>query len=253
MAIIKTILSLFKKHEPKHAALNDDDPDDLTAEQHDELVNIGELYEQTKHDAREYQPELIPIRKEYSRQSTYQISFHFIPPQQNYKNVRSWIEFNHANDSRPWQRWQDLRVECFKACNHVCQSCKQIFTDKTLELHELWSFDEQDAEQKLVSLIPLCSDCHAIAHISRHKRDTGKTSELLEKYCTYNDVSEDQAWDDYKFAEQERERRSRVKYKLNLSLLRKYGFEIDDLFDCHGVTFNQYIDEFFKKSKDAHE
>ncbi|MBB2932463.1 HNH endonuclease [Paraburkholderia silvatlantica] len=235
------------------------------------------FHQKTKNDAKKYNPALIPLNAEYERQKKYRIVFHFIPKLQNYKNVRSYIQFSYGH----WQKWQDLRLKYFRKNNHTCQSCRKKFEVKELELRELWSFDEQEREQKLEALIPLCHDCHAIAHISRAFAEVkitenliakfkGKSDglqklneslliskqrqdELFERYTLYNRTTIEQAQKDLKFAYAEAERRKEIKYQLDLSLLKQDGFDTDGLFDCHSDAFNAFIEKDFKQSSEAQE
>ncbi|VBG26947.1 Uncharacterised protein [Burkholderia pseudomallei] len=292
MGIITTIKNLFSSH-PEPAK-----PTPKVSPQAHEKYSLNEDYEyledtnndiiraynevkyfhqQTKNDAKKYNPALISVNSEYERQKKYKIVFHFIPKSQNFKNVRSYIQFKYGH----WQKWQDLRLIHFKKHNHTCQACRKQFEVKELELHELWSFDEQDREQKLEALTPLCHDCHAIAHISRAFAEVkiseslitkfkGKADaleklnqslaisrerqeDLFERYTLYNRVSPDQARKDLKFAYAEAERRKDVKYQLDLSLLKQDDFEIDGLFDCHSDEFNAFIEKDFKQSSEAQE
>lgn len=244
MSIITTIKRLFKNGQKP---LPDDvfeDTNDIDAEREHEENLTKYFYNKTKDDARRYDPVLIPIRKEYSRQKAYRIKFHFIPKEQNNKNVRSYIQytFNH------WQKWQDIRLHYFKKYNNVCQSCRNTFDDKSLHLRELWAFNEHEKIQKLIALIPLCAECHSIAHINRHKKDVEKTIALIEKYASYNDIDEDQAYKDLDFAESERTRRKGIKYNLDLSLLDDF-LALKEPFDCHTDKFNGWLEVNFKESE----
>lgn len=102
MGIITTIKHLFKN---SRNPLPDDvfeDTNDIDAEREHEENLTKYFYNKTKEDAQRYDPALIPIRKEYSRQKPYRIKFHFIPKEQNNKNVRSYIQytFNHWQNGR---------------------------------------------------------------------------------------------------------------------------------------------------------
>ncbi len=194
------------------------------------------FYEQTKEDVAKYAPSNITIQKEKSRQKEYRIQFHFIPQHQNNKNVRSYIEYKNGN----WHKWQEIRLHYFKKHNYICQSCQSKFDDKSLQLHELWSFNDTDKIQSLISLIPLCAECHSIAHANRHKKDALKVMALVDKYAQYNSIEEDQAYKDLDHAEIERKRRQSMKYSLDMSLLSNF-LDIQEPFDCHSDAFEQWL------------
>lgn len=251
MGIITTIKNIFSRKESY-------DDDDFQEEKEIEENLVLSIYEQTK-DNEKYNTKTMLLKKElekvdlvYESQKNYKISFHFIPEQQNYKNVRSYIEYTFGH----WQKWQDLRVLFFTETGNKCQCCSKLFSDKVIgELHEFWTYDELKSIQKLDKLIPLCNECHSIAHISRYKSDIVKSEKLLSLYTRYNNIEdEDKVYDDLEFANKERKRRtdSKVNYLLDLSLLKKYGFEINSNFDCHSTKFNNFIEEF-KKSKSSDE
>ncbi|VVE12020.1 hypothetical protein [Pandoraea sputorum] len=245
MGIITTITSLFKsKPQNRQKPLPDTVFDDIDDENREREKWAKYFYEQTKKDAAKYDPALISIRKEYSRQKSYAIRFHFIPREQNNKNVRSYIEYKYKH----WQKWQDIRLHYFNKYNHTCQSCKNTFDTKKLNLHELWAFNESEKIQKLIALIPLCEECHSIAHINRHKKDFPKVVALISKYCLYNKVDEDKAYSDFDFAEKERKRRQGIKYNLDMSLLCEF-LDTKVLFDCHTDEFNVWLEENFKDNE----
>ncbi|MGU2444648.1 hypothetical protein ACTXHA_29965 [Burkholderia cenocepacia] len=245
MGIIKTITSLFTATpKNKQKTLPDTVFEDIDEENNEREKWAKYFYEQTKKDVVKYDPALIPIRKEYSRQRAYAIRFHFIPKEQNNKNVRSYIHYTYNH----WQKWQDIRLHYFNKHKHICQSCKNTFTDKELHLHELWAFNEHDKIQKLIALIPLCAECHSIAHINRHKKEPEKLIALIEKYASYNIIDEDQAYKDMDFAESERRRRQGIKYNLDMSLLNDF-LDLKEPFDCHTDKFNGWLEVNFKENE----
>ncbi|MGS1026795.1 HNH endonuclease [Burkholderia glumae] len=245
MGIIKTITSLFTstprdKRKPfPDSVFDDDDYEDIDAEneERDRLLRV--LYNKTKNQQLEINSY---IQDAFVKKHA--ISFHFIPNEQNKKNVRSYIEYTHGN----WKKWQEIRLHYFAKHNHVCQSCKKTFDDKGLNLHELWDFNESSKIQKLIALIPLCPECHSIAHINRHKKEPEKIIALIEKYASYNKVSEDQSYADMDLAERERTHRQGIKYKLDMSLLSDF-LATSQLFDCHTDDFNDWLKANFKDSE----
>lgn len=81
-----------------------------------------------------------------------------------------------------------IKRTSFHQHNNICQSCRKHFSDSDLELHEYWTFNDFEKEQTLHSLIPLCKECHSIAHITRFTLDRAKTNELISKYSRYNKI-----------------------------------------------------------------
>ncbi len=243
--IFNLIRRLFRKESEFENEAAEEQEDSKT-----ELDLVLDHYEQNKEEIRKWDSKNLLTRIELDRQAQhYKIRFCFIPKSQNYKNVRSYLQYNHGG----FEKWQALRRHFIKKHNSTCQCCGRQF--KELELHEHWSFNDYDREQKLESLILLCEQCHSIAHITRHKRDPAKIDELLELYCEYNKVDNAKAWEDFEFHETLREKRNQTQYQLDLSVLNgielgNFVFDIRMLFNCHTDRFNAFIEKFKADSKD---
>ncbi|WP_440487293.1 hypothetical protein [Serratia nevei] len=239
MGIITTIKNIFSKA---------DFEDEHTLDEEKELEQnlILDIYEQTKDDYHRIQN--LSLVRELERQSNYKIVFHLIPKSQNYKNVRSYIEYTFKS----WQKWQDLRVLFFTKTDNKCSCCERVFTKENGgELHELWSFDDIRKAQKLEQLIPLCNECHSIAHITRYKNNNEKLNALMDLYCLYNEIENNKGYTDLEFAESLRANRNKINYSLDLSLLNNYGFSIEENFNCHSQEFNSFIlNEFNRETEE---
>lgn len=208
----------------------------------------------TGDDSRIYEPKWIPILKEYDRQKSYKIRFEFIPPKQNFRNVRSALQFTYQS----FEPWKEIRDWIEQKNDGVCCVCGGVSQDhdekKTTatECHEVWHYNEQTKVQKLARLMPLCCRCHSIVHLSMHFKDKALTEKLLQDYAEINNVSLDQAYEDLDFAYRERKRRADFEYVLDLKLINKLNlnYEIAERFDPHTQAFLTFIETKFKNSKD---
>ncbi|MGA5824162.1 DUF5710 domain-containing protein [Kitasatospora sp. NPDC094028] len=75
-----------------------------------------------------------------------------------FTNVRSCVS------SKDWDRLR--RVICMRAGKR-CEACnagEDRETERWLEVHERWTYDESHQVQTLKRLICLCSDCHTVTH-----------------------------------------------------------------------------------------
>ena len=232
---------LFKKKEFENEVIEE------LEDNEEETLLILNHYEQNKEEIKKWDSKNLLTRLELDRQNSYKINFCFIPKNQNYKKVRSYIQYLYGD----YEKWQSLRKHFIRKHNSTCQCCNRQF--KELELHEQWSFDDFDKIQKLDKLILLCKECHSIAHITRHKKEPQKIDELLDLYCLYNKIEISQAWKDFEFHEELRKKRNGINYQLDLSYLNNFSFNIENLFDCHTDKFNSFIYKFSTDNKDEKE
>lgn len=238
---MKWIKRLFKKKEFENEVIEE------LEDNEEETLLILNHYEQNKEEVKKWDSKNLLTRLELDRQNSYKINFCFIPKNQNYKNVRSYIQYLYGD----YEKWQSLRKHFIRKHNSTCQCCNREF--KELELHEQWSFDDYDKIQKLDKLILLCKECHSIAHITRHKKEPNKIDELLDLYCLYNKIDLSKAWKDFEFHEDLRAKRNNTLYQLDLSYLNEFSFYIDGLFDCHTNSFNSFIHKFSNDNKEEKE
>ncbi|MBG0863709.1 hypothetical protein [Burkholderia sp. 9779_493] len=275
--MIKTIIikikSLFsKQEEASHYQLKEDE--DFIDDSEERLNEVAKQYDneqkqlkKSKLDYRYYDIDFRPILAEYERQKSYKIRFEFIPTEQNFRNVRSALQYKYSS-IQPWKEIRDyiesksfvyvLNENGEKTKKFVCRICKcsskDFKEDSTTDTqcHEVWSYNEKSKVQKLVKLKPVCFFCHEIIHINRFYKDTEYQNLLLERYAEINEISMEQARKDLEFANSEKKRRSKYRYTLDISLINKldFGYEFSDYFDCHKQDFNSFIELKFKDNKD---
>jgi 5-methylcytosine-specific restriction endonuclease McrA len=198
-----------------------------------------------------YSPPLV-IKKPTSDR---RITFEFIPEKQNFKNVRSALQFIEGD----WKGWKKIRDKQEEESNGACCICGRKSHDhipdsKTAtECHEVWSFE--NGVQKLERLEALCVLCHQIKHINRFSNDKNYTEKLLSMYCDINNLSISAAIQDLEKAKNDKQDRRFTQYQLDMSLINEiYKPEtFPALFNPHTADFNYFIDNEFKTDKNIEE
>ena len=200
---------------------------------------------------RNYSPPLVIKTQATDRR----ITFEFIPEKQNFKNVRSALQFIEGD----WKGWKKIRDQEEAKSNGACCICSRksqdyIAESKTAtECHEVWSF--ANGVQTLERLEALCVLCHQIKHINRFTNDKDYTEKLLQRYCDINDISMSVALQDLENAKNEKVNRKHLQYKLDLSLINEIykPNTFPDLFNPHTEDFNYFLEHDFKKNKNIEE
>ena len=139
------------------------------------------------------------------------LGFEMVPDGCWYSNLRSIL-------SKP--QWDFLKAEAKSRADGKCMICGKK-TDR-LEAHERWSYDEENAVQKLEDIIAVCKDCHSVIHIGRTQLK-GDEERAEKHFMKVNDCNYAQ----YRAALGEaNERHKRLnliaEWTLNLDYLKRY-------------------------------
>ena len=84
------------------------------------------------------------------------LNFELVPDSCWYSNLRSLL---------PPGGWDIIRKKAYARANGRCMVCGK--PTRRLEAHEQWSYDEDNAVQKLTGVIAICHACHEVVHIGR--------------------------------------------------------------------------------------
>lgn len=147
------------------------------------------------------------------------LSIELVPRTCWYSNVRSIVTR---------KQWDELRKMVAAEAGYVCEICGGKGKKHPVECHEIWSYNGDTLVQKLEGLIALCPDCHSAKHFGlaeiMNKRDlvvkhlmkvNGITKTAVEKHIQQSFIQ---------FSE-----RSKQEWKLDVSLLEKFGINVEDL------------------------
>jgi 5-methylcytosine-specific restriction endonuclease McrA len=87
--------------------------------------------------------------------------------------------------------WDSIRNDFIKENGRKCQVCGE--TSGTMNLHEIWNYNDKKHVQKLEGFILLCRMCHHVKHIglagilaNQGKLDYDK---VIEHFCKVNDCT----------------------------------------------------------------
>ena len=108
----------------------------------------------------------------------YKLTFEMVPEECWYSNLRSIL--------KP-KDWDIVRRDAYARANGRCTICGRY--TKRLEAHEKWSYDEENALQKLEDVVALCHRCHEVKHISRTQL-IGRGMEAMEQFMRVNKCSQ---------------------------------------------------------------
>ncbi|AXK44078.1 hypothetical protein [Erythrobacter aureus] len=110
--------------------------------------------------------------------------------------------------------WGVLRDECIAAAG----GCEDCGTEKNLECHEIWAYDEDKGVQTLESLRSVCGYCHEGYHLGlANVRNRYCTA--FNRLCTINRIEDHERSDYDALIFEKYLRRSDTEWVLNLGLL----------------------------------
>ena len=108
----------------------------------------------------------------------HKLKFELVPDGCWYSNLRAILSK---------KQWDFLKAYAKEQSGGKCAICGRK-TDR-LDAHEVWSYDRENAVQKLEDVISVCKDCHSVIHIGRTqlKGDEERAEKHYMKVnnCTY--------------------------------------------------------------------
>ena len=136
------------------------------------------------------------------------LNFELVPDSCWYSNLRSLL---------PPGGWDAIRKKAYARAGGRCMICGA--PTKRLEAHEQWSYDEENAVQKLTGVVAVCRACHEVMHIGRTQL-MGREREACDHFMMVNGCT----YAEYRRAlgevnEAHRRRNMIPEWKLDLSLL----------------------------------
>lgn len=136
-----------------------------------------------------------------------------------FTNVRSCV------DQRDWER---LRRMINGRAGHRCEACgrgKDRETQRWLEAHERWSYDEATAVQRLRRLVCLCTDCHRATHFGLAEVQ-GKRAQAMAHLRSVTGMTAAKAERHVQAAFQQWRQRSARTWTLDLGILTGAGVTV---------------------------
>lgn len=102
-----------------------------------------------------------------------QLTIELVPTTCWFSNVRSEVTTDE---------WDILRRRCYTRASYKCEICSGRGRKWPVEAHEVWHYDDLRRVQKLVRLIALCPQCHAVKHIGRSQATSKAAGERAIKH-----------------------------------------------------------------------
>lgn len=127
----------------------------------------------------------------------YKLDFEMVPEECWFSNLRSLL--------KPAD-WDKVRRFAYAKAGYRCEICG---VRARLEAHEVWSYDDEKALQKLERVTALCHACHEVKHISRTQL-TGRGMDAMEHFMKVNKCSQMDFHEAFAQANEEYLRRNRV-------------------------------------------
>ena len=139
------------------------------------------------------------------------LNFELVPDGCWYSNLRSILSKSD---------WEIIKTLVRKKADGKCSICGA--KAKVLHAHEVWSYDEKNAVQKLEKVIAVCPDCHSVIHIgfTQLKGDEKRAEKHFMKVngCSYTEYRQALGK-----ANEEHKRRNQVsEWTLDLSWLKDF-------------------------------
>jgi hypothetical protein len=150
-----------------------------------------------------------------------------IPQTSWFENVRS------AVDPRDWDR---LRSMVYRRAGYRCEACGTAGDRDRglrLEAHERFTYDIPSGIQRLVRLVCLCHWCHTATHLGMAGL-RGVRDEAIAHLITVTGMSPAQAGEHIDAAFARWERRSRVSWQVDLSLITAAGIRLHEAAQAPG-------------------
>ena len=139
------------------------------------------------------------------------LNFEFVPDGCWYSNLRSILSK---------KQWDFVRMDAKERSNGRCAICGR--KSSRLEAHERWSYDEQNAVQKLEDVVAICHDCHSAIHMGRTQL-VGNVERAENHYMRVNRCSYAELVQKLGEANAEHIRRNKIfEWKLDISWLKRF-------------------------------
>lgn len=126
--------------------------------------------------------------------------------------------YNNARSELTKKQWKEIRDEVVVKANYTCEVCGIKYAN--LDCHEKWQY--KNKTQKLINLVAICKSCHEVKHFGLAEIK-GRRAQALAHLMKINNISEKEAEkyiiDEFKIWTE----RSKVKWKLDIKILEKFG------------------------------
>jgi hypothetical protein len=148
----------------------------------------------------------------------------------------SW--FNNVRSAVSAKEWDKIRKQVYSEAWHICQICGGVGPNHPVEAHEIWEYDDKKSIQKLTGMIALCQHCHMVKHMG-FATVSGKRAVAVNQFIDVNNLKRDKAEELIKEAFELWNKRSKKKWTVDLSYLKKYNIDLIKLESKNDGRFRQ--------------
>ena len=135
-----------------------------------------------------------------------------VPKSSHYNNLRKILKAS---------QWKKLREIIIPPLSNKCQICGTNKSKRSLDLHEVWSYDINTGIQKLERLEGLCLHCHEVKHFYFAKLQ-GNEKRARERLKKINNFSEEELYEYELETHLNYLKRSQFEWTLDINLINNY-------------------------------
>jgi len=144
------------------------------------------------------------------------LTIELVPKTAWYSNVRSNVTVS---------KWNFIRKKCYSIANNKCEICgdtgKNQGKKHNVECHEMWQYNDEAKEQKLIGLISLCPNCHKTKHVGLAQIN-GEEEIVIKQLMKVNKMTRKEA-EEYIYKSFEVwKHRSQFEWTLDIAMLDSY-------------------------------
>lgn len=139
----------------------------------------------------------------------------------------SW--FKNARAILTVAEWDKVRKEVYRKAAYLCEICGGQGPKWPVECHEVWEYSEGSTNlQKLAGMTALCPACHSVKHYGLAQVQ-GREMAVYAHLKAINKWADNQAKQHIRTSFQEWEKRSKLKWEVDVSLLGTYEIDLMEL------------------------
>lgn len=120
--------------------------------------------------------------------------------------------------------WERLRAHRIQEKGKRCEICGR---EGSVQLHEIWGYDDESHVQRLAGFQLLCGECHSIKHFGRTQTlaSEGKLDlkPVVSHFCKVNDCTPRDFEKHWKAAYEVWKKRSQHEWRQDVNLLKQLG------------------------------
>jgi len=138
--------------------------------------------------------------------------------------VPSTVWYSSLHNLLSRKVWDNIRNEIIQQNGSKCQTCGD--TERKMNMHEIWKYDDEKHVQKLEGFILLCTMCHHVKHIGLAGILAGQGkldyNEVMEHFCKVNKCTKKDFMNNEKTAFETWRKRSQYQWKQDFGKYKEF-------------------------------